>query len=108
MKNKLRDYFFDRLSMREEEEVQKYICANGRSQELDDSLRNLFDECLTASGQQNHRQSVIRKIYPFIIGAVIIVVIVIIVYSISFLYIFPGFFLVFFKFFRIFSGVSGP
>ncbi len=63
--------------MREEEEVQKYICANGRSQELDDSLRNLFDECLTASGQQNHRQSVIRKIYPFVIAAAAVIALLI-------------------------------
>ena len=55
--------------MREEEEIQKYICTNNRSQDLDDSLRSLFNECFTASGQQKHRQTVIRKIYPFIMAA---------------------------------------
>ena len=69
MKYQLSDYFFDRLSISEEEEVQKFICANGRSQELDESLRDLFDECLTGAGQQNRHQTVFRKIYPFVIAA---------------------------------------
>ena len=52
--------------MREEEEVQDYICANNGSQDIDESLRDLFDECLTASDQQTHRQTVIRKVYPYV------------------------------------------
>lgn len=69
MKNKLRDYYFDRLSTSEEEEMQKYICANKGSQELDDSLRDLFDECLNSSAQHHYRHTVIRKIYPFVLAA---------------------------------------
>lgn len=79
VKNKLRDYFSDRLSMREEEEVQKYICANNGSQDLDDSLRDLFDECLTASGQQSHRQTVIRKVYPYVMAFAAVIALLIIV-----------------------------
>ena len=66
VKNKIRDYFFDRLSMREEVEVQNSICAG--SQELDDSLRELFDECLTASETQPRRQTFIRRAYPFVLA----------------------------------------
>jgi len=66
VKNKIREYFFDRLSMREEEEVQKSICAG--SQELDGSLRELFDECLTASEQQPQRQTFFRRAYPFVLA----------------------------------------
>ena len=69
MKNKLRDYFFDRLSSREEEDVQKYICANNGSQALDDALRGLFDECLTSSDQQTRRQSAVRKLIPYFVAA---------------------------------------
>lgn len=79
VKNKLRDYFSDRLSMREEEDVQKYICANNGSQDLDDSLRDLFDECLTASGQQSHRQTVIRKVYPYVMAFAAVIALLIIV-----------------------------
>lgn len=79
VKNKLRDYFSDRLSMREEEGVQKYICANNGSQDLDDSLRDLFDECLTASGQQSHRQTVIRKVYPYVMAFAAVIALLIIV-----------------------------
>ncbi|MBP5522242.1 MAG: FecR domain-containing protein [Bacteroidales bacterium] len=77
MKNKLNDYFYDRLSLSEEEEVQKYICTNSRSQELDDSLRSLFDECLSASGQQNRSQTIFRKIYPYIIAAAAVIALLI-------------------------------
>lgn len=69
MNNKLQDFFTDRLSIREEEDVQKFICANEGSQELDDSLRDLFDECLNSSSQHHYRHTVIRKIYPFILAA---------------------------------------
>ena len=69
MKNKLRDYFFDRLSSREEEDVQKLICANNGSQELDDALRGLFDECLANSDQQTRRQSTVRKLIPYFVAA---------------------------------------
>lgn len=69
MKNKLRDYFFDRLSSREEEDVQKLICANNGSQELDDALRGLFDECLANSDQQTRRQSTVRKFIPYFVAA---------------------------------------
>ena len=79
VKNKLRDYFFDRLSLREEEEVQKYICANKGSQELDDSLRDLFDECLNAPAQQPHRHTVFGKLYPFILAAAAVLALVIVI-----------------------------
>ena len=79
MKNKLRDYFYDRLSIREEEEVQKYICANKGSQDLDDSLRGLFDECLTASGQQTHRQTIIRKVYPYVMAFAAVMALLIVI-----------------------------
>ena len=69
MKNKLRDYFYDRLSAREEEDVQKYICASKGSQELDDALRGLFDECLDNSEQQTRRQSTVRKFIPYFVAA---------------------------------------
>ena len=69
MKNKLRDYFFDRLSMREEEEVQKFICANNGSQELDNALRELFDESLAASDQQIRRRSVLKRTVPYLVAA---------------------------------------
>lgn len=69
MKNKLRDFFFDRLSSREEEDVQKLICANNGSQELDDALRGLFDECLANSDQQTRRQSTVRKFIPYFVAA---------------------------------------
>ena len=69
MKNKLRDYFYDRLSAREEEEVQKLICANKGSQELDDALRGLFDESLASSDQQTRRQSTVRKLIPYFVAA---------------------------------------
>ena len=77
MKNKLNDYFYDRLSLSEEEEVQKYICTNSRSQELDDSLRSLFDECLSESGQQNRSHTIFRKIYPYIIAAAAVIALLI-------------------------------
>ena len=79
VKNKLRDYFSDRLSMREEEEVQDYICANNGSQDLDESLRDLFDECLTASDQQTHRQTVIRKVYPYVMAFAAVIALLIVV-----------------------------
>ncbi|MBP5720587.1 MAG: FecR domain-containing protein [Bacteroidales bacterium] len=79
MKNRLHDYFFDRLSMREEEEVQDYICANNGSQDLDGSLRDLFDECLTASDQQTHRQTVIRKVYPYVMAFAAVIALLIVV-----------------------------
>lgn len=68
MKNKLQNYFTDRLSIREEEDVQKFICANEGSQELDDSLRVLFEECLNTSEQQTQRNSFIRRAHPFILA----------------------------------------
>lgn len=68
MKNKLQNYFTDRLSIREEEDVQKFICANEGSQELDDSLRVLFEECLNTSEQQTQRYSFIRRAQPFILA----------------------------------------
>lgn len=70
VKDKIRDYFFDRLSMREEGEVQKIICANQGSPELDDSLRDLFEECLDSSGQTPHRHTVFRRILPYALAAV--------------------------------------
>lgn len=66
--NKLQNYFTDRLSIREEEDVQKFICANEGSQELDDSLRVLFEECLNTSEQQTPRNSFIRRAHPFILA----------------------------------------
>ena len=69
MKNKLRDYFFDRLSSREEEDVQKYICASKGSQELDDTLRGLFDECLASENRQTRRQSTVSKYIPYFVAA---------------------------------------
>ena len=69
MKNRLRDYFYDRLSVREEEDVQKYICASKGSQELDDALRGLFDECLDNSEQQTRRQSTVRMFIPYFVAA---------------------------------------
>lgn len=69
MKNKLRDYYFDRLSSREEESVQQFICANKGSQELDDALRGLFDECLASSDQQTRRQSTAKKLFPYLMAA---------------------------------------
>ncbi|MBQ5983442.1 MAG: FecR domain-containing protein [Bacteroidales bacterium] len=52
MKSTLRNYFFDRLSSREEKKVQEYICTNKESEELNDALRDLFDECLAPEGKQ--------------------------------------------------------
>ncbi len=52
MKSTLRNYFFDRLSSREEKKVQEYICTNKESEELNDALRDLFDECLAPEGEQ--------------------------------------------------------
>ena len=69
MKNKLRDYYFDRLSSREEEDVQRIICANKGSQELDDALRGLFDECLASLDQHTRRQSTVRKLIPYFVAA---------------------------------------
>lgn len=46
MKNSLSDYFYDRLSTKEEEKVQKCICAGEGSEEFDCDLRSLFEECL--------------------------------------------------------------
>jgi ferric-dicitrate binding protein FerR (iron transport regulator) len=69
MKNKIRDYFYDRLSTREEEEVQKYLCANKESKEIDDALRSLFDDCLTASDQQLRRQTVVKRSIPHVLAA---------------------------------------
>ncbi|MBQ3722748.1 MAG: FecR domain-containing protein [Bacteroidales bacterium] len=69
MKNKIRDYFYDRLSTREEEEVQKYLCANKGSKEVDDALRSLFDDCLTASDQQLRRQTVVKRSIPHVLAA---------------------------------------
>lgn len=51
MKDLLHKYFFDRLSFREEKEVQEYICANKESEELNDALRDLFDKCLASEGK---------------------------------------------------------
>ena len=65
--------------MREEEEVQDYICANNGSQYLDESLRDLFDECLTASDQQTHRQTVIRKVYPYVMAFAAVIALLIVV-----------------------------
>ena len=69
MKNKLRDYFFDRLSSREEEEVQKYLCADKGSQELDDALRGLFDECLASPDHQTRQPSTFSKFIPYFVAA---------------------------------------
>ena len=69
MKNRSRDYVYDRLSAREEEDVQKYICANKGSQDVDDALRGLFDECLASSDQQTRRQSTVRKLIPYFVAA---------------------------------------
>ena len=69
MKNRIRDYFYDRLSAREEEDVQKYICANKGSQDLDEAIRGLFDECLASSDQQTRRQSTVRKLIPYFVAA---------------------------------------
>lgn len=69
MKNRIRDYFNDRLSAREEEEVQKYICANKGSQEMEDALRGLFEECLENTDQQPRRQSTVRKLIPYFVAA---------------------------------------
>jgi ferric-dicitrate binding protein FerR (iron transport regulator) len=52
MKSTLRNYFFDCLSSREEKKVQEYICTNKESEELNDALRDLFDECLAPEGEQ--------------------------------------------------------
>ena len=69
MKDKLRRYFFDGLSSREEEEVQKLICANKGSQELDDALRGLFDECIASSDCETNRHSTVRKLVPYFVAA---------------------------------------
>ena len=78
MKNELREYFYDRLSSREEEEVQKRICANKGSQELDDALRGLFDECLASSDQQTRRQSTVRKFIPYFVAAAAVLALLIV------------------------------
>lgn len=69
MKDKLRRYFFDGLSSREEEEVQKLICVNKGSQELDDALRGLFDECIASSDRETNRHSTVRKLVPYFVAA---------------------------------------
>jgi ferric-dicitrate binding protein FerR (iron transport regulator) len=79
VKNKLRDYFSDRLSLSEEEEVQKYICANKGSQELDESLRDLFEECLNASEQQPQRHTVFRRFFPYVLAAAAVLALVIVI-----------------------------
>ena len=78
MKNELREYFYDRLSSREEEEVQKRICANKGSQELDDALRGLFDECLASLDQQTRRQSTVRKFIPYFVAAAAVLALLIV------------------------------
>ena len=78
MKNRIRDYFYDRLSAREEEDVQKYICANKGSQDLDDTLRGLFDECLASSDQQIRRHSTVRKLIPYFVAAAAVLALLIV------------------------------
>ena len=78
MKNRIRDYYFDRLSAREEEDVQKYICDNKGSQELDDALRGLFDECLAGSDQENRHPSTIRKFIPYFVAAAAVLALLIV------------------------------
>ena len=65
--------------MREEEEVQDYICANNGSQELDESLKGLFDECLSASGQQTRHKTVIRKVYPYVMAFAAVMALLIVI-----------------------------
>ena len=39
-------------SVEEAKKVQEYICTNKESEELNDALRDLFDECLAPEGKQ--------------------------------------------------------
>lgn len=65
MKTKMRDYFYDRLSTREEEKVQQYICANEGSEELDEALRGLFDECLESAAYKPHYRFTFSRVLPY-------------------------------------------
>lgn len=52
MKYDLRDYFYDRLSADEEEEVQKQLCDIKDTDKEERLLRDLFDECMKSPRQQ--------------------------------------------------------
>lgn len=70
MKNELRNYFYDRLSIREEAKMQQYICENSDSKELDDALRGLFDECAEAAERQSRRHFPgFAKVLPYALAA---------------------------------------
>lgn len=77
MKNKLRDYFYDRLSTREEENVQKLICASEGSDELDDALRSLFDECLESPAKNAPHRVSIAGIIPYTLAVAAVLSLVI-------------------------------
>ena len=79
MKSLLRNYFFDRLSTREEKKVQQYICANEGSEELNDNLRDLFDECLSSAGERGrHPIPMVRiLLYAMAFAAAVALVILI-------------------------------
>lgn len=69
MKNELEEYFAGRLSTAQENEMQKYICSHADDEELDSSMRDLFDSCCAA--QRPHK--IIRTILPctFAVAAVL-------------------------------------
>lgn len=56
MKYNLRDYFYDRLSAGEEENVQKYLCDIKDADKAEEQLRELFDECLKSPGQHKRQR----------------------------------------------------
>lgn len=77
MKNSLSDYFYDRLSTKEEEKVQKRICAGEGSEEFDCDLRSLFEECLETPRHNTARNFSFGRVLPYALAFIAAIALVI-------------------------------
>jgi len=77
MRNKLRDYFYDRLSSREEKDVQELFCAHAGEENFDDILMGIFDECIESSRKQKKNRFSFRRTVPYIVAVAAVAALVI-------------------------------
>lgn len=68
MKEKIYDYFHGNLSSEQEEEVQKVLCENAGSPDVDSAMRDVFEECCRKASSR--RSPAIRAI-PYIVSAAV-------------------------------------
>jgi len=79
MKDKLHDYFYDRLSLKDEELVQKYLCSDENVKEFDTELRSLFDECVDSSLSEARTKTRFTKFIPYLFAVVAVIALIVLI-----------------------------